>query len=31
MYIAIAAAAVLLTADRVLKYLSRPGKLKVES
>ena len=31
MYIAIAAAAVLLTADRVLKYLSRTGKLKFES
>lgn len=31
MYIAIAAAAVLLAADRVLKYLSRTGKLKFES
>lgn len=31
MYIAIAAAAVLLAADRVLKYLSRMGKLKFES
>lgn len=31
MYIAIAVAAVLLTADRVLKYLSRTGKLKFES
>ncbi len=31
MYIAIAAAAVLLAADRVLKYLSRTGKLKYES
>ena len=31
MYIAIAVAAVLLTADRVLKYLSRMGKLKFES
>ena len=31
MYIAIAAAAVLFAADRVLKYLSRTGKLKFES
>ena len=31
MYIAIAAAAVLFAADRVLKYLSRTGKLKCES
>ncbi len=31
MYIAIAAAAVLLAVDRVLKYLSRTGKLKFES
>ena len=31
MYIAIAAAAVLLAADRMLKYLSRTGKLKFES
>lgn len=31
MYIAIAVAVVLLTADRVLKYLSRTGKLKFES
>ena len=31
MYIAIAVAAVLLAADRVLKYLSRTGKLKFES
>ena len=31
MYIAIAAAALLLAADRVLKYLSRTGKLKFES
>ena len=31
MYIAFAAAAVLLAADRVLKYLSRTGKLKFES
>ena len=31
MYIAIATAAVLLAADRVLKYLSRTGKLKFES
>ena len=31
MYIAIAAAAALLAADRVLKYLSRTGKLKFES
>lgn len=31
MYIAIAAAAVLLAADRVLKYLSRTGTLKFES
>ena len=31
MYIAIAAAAVLLATDRVLKYLSRTGKLKFES
>lgn len=31
MYIAIAAAAVLLAADRVLKYLSRTRKLKFES
>lgn len=31
MHIAIAAAAVLLAADRVLKYLSRTGKLKFES
>lgn len=31
MYVAIAAAAVLLAADRVLKYLSRTGKLKFES
>ena len=31
MYIAIAAAAVLFAADRVLKYLSRAGKLKFES
>lgn len=31
MYIAIAVAAVLFAADRVLKYLSRTGKLKFES
>lgn len=31
MYIAIAAAAVLFAADRVLNYLSRTGKLKFES
>lgn len=31
MYIAIAVAAVLLAADRMLKYLSRTGKLKFES
>ncbi len=31
MYVAIAVAAVLLAADRVLKYLSRTGKLKFES
>ena len=31
MYIAIAAAALLFAADRVLKYLSRTGKLKFES
>lgn len=31
MYIAIAVAVVLLAADRVLKYLSRTGKLKFES
>lgn len=31
MYIAIAAAAVLFAADRVLKFLSRTGKLKFES
>lgn len=31
MYIAIAAATVLFAADRVLKYLSRTGKLKFES
>ena len=31
MYIAIATAAVLFAADRVLKYLSRTGKLKFES
>ena len=31
MYIAIAAAAALFAADRVLKYLSRTGKLKFES
>ena len=31
MYIAIAAAAVLFAADRMLKYLSRTGKLKFES
>lgn len=30
MYIAIAAAAALLAADRILKYLSRTGKLKLE-
>ena len=31
MYIAIAIAAALLGADRVLKYLSRTGKLRLES
>ena len=31
MYIAIAAAAALFAADRILKYLSRTGKLKFES
>lgn len=31
MYIAIVIAAVLFTADRILKYLSRTGKLKLES